>query len=50
MDASLIEAAPKKPSQNADGAAGESLVDPEVDWTKKSGRFLFGYKAHMGID
>lgn len=50
VDASVIEAAPKKPSQNADGTAGKSPVDPEADWTKKGGRFLFGYKAHMGID
>ena len=50
VDATVIEAAPKKPNQNEDGTAGKSIVDPEADWTKKGGRYLFGYKAHMGID
>lgn len=50
VDATVIEAAPKKPNQNEDGAAGKSTVDPEADWTKKGGRYLFGYKAHMGVD
>ena len=50
IDATVIEAAPKKPNQNADGTAGKSPVDPEADWTKKGGRYLFGYKAHVGVD
>jgi IS5 family transposase len=50
VDATVIEAAPKKPSQNEDGTAGKSLVDPEADWTKKGGKYLFGYKAHVGVD
>jgi transposase, IS5 family len=50
IDATVIEAAPRKPSQNADGTAGKSPVDPEADWTKKGGRYLFGYKAHVGVD
>jgi IS5 family transposase len=50
VDATVIEAAPKKPNQNEDGTAGKSTVDPEADWTKKGGRYLFGYKAHMGVD
>lgn len=50
VDATVIEAAPKPPNQNKDWTAGKSPVDPEAEWTKKGGRFLFGYKAHMGID
>lgn len=50
IDATVIEAAPKKPEQNPDGTAGKSPIDPEADWTKKGGRFLFGYKAHVGVD
>jgi IS5 family transposase len=50
VDATVIEAAPKKPPQNKDGTAGKSPEDPEADWTKKGGKYLFGYKAHMGVD
>jgi IS5 family transposase len=50
VDATVIEAAPKKPNLNADGSAGKSPTDPDADWTKKGGRYLFGYKAHMGVD
>ncbi len=50
VDATVIEAAPKKPTQNADGTPGKSPLDPEADWTKKGGRYLFGYKAHIGVD
>lgn len=50
VDATVIEAAPKKPNQKEDGTAGKSDVDPDADWTKKGGRYLFGYKAHMGVD
>ena len=50
VDATVIEAAPKKPNQNEDGTAGKSPIDPEADWTKKGGKYLFGYKAHVGVD
>jgi len=50
VDATVIEAAPKKPPQNEDGTAGKSPEDPDADWTKKGGKYLFGYKAHMGVD
>ena len=50
VDATVIEAAPKKPHQNTDGTAGKSTQDPDADWTKKGGRYLFGYKAHLGVD
>ncbi len=50
VDATVIEAAPKRPNQNEDGTAGKSLKDHEADWTKKSGKYLFGYKAHLGVD
>jgi transposase, IS5 family len=50
VDATVIEAAPKKPTQNEDGTGGKSSTDPEADWTKKGGKYLFGYKAHVGVD
>jgi transposase, IS5 family len=50
VDATVIEAAPQKPNQNADGTGGKSSTDPEADWTKKGGKYLFGYKAHVGVD
>jgi transposase, IS5 family len=50
VDATVIEAAAKKPAQKEDGSAGTSTVDPEADWTKKGGRYHFGYKAHVGVD
>ena len=50
VDATVIEAAPKKPNQNEDGTAGKSPTDPEADWTKKGGKYMFGYKAHVGVD
>jgi IS5 family transposase len=50
VDATVIEAAPAKPDQKEDGTAGTSTQDPDADWTKKGGRYLFGYKAHVGVD
>jgi len=50
VDATVIEAAPKKPPKHEDGTAGKSEQDPDADWTKKGGKYLFGYKAHVGID
>jgi IS5 family transposase len=50
VDATVIEAAPKKPPQNEDKTAGKSNTDPEATWTRKGGRYLFGYKAHIGVD
>ena len=50
VDATVIEAAPKKPPKNEEGTAGKSKQDPDADWTKKGGKYLFGYKAHVGID
>ena len=46
----MIEAAPKKPRANEDGTGGRSPQDPDADWTKKGGKYHFGYKAHVGID
>jgi transposase, IS5 family len=50
VDATVIEAAPKKPNQNPDGSAGKSPIDVEADWTRKGGKYVFGYKAHVGVD
>jgi IS5 family transposase len=50
VDATVIEGAPKRPLHNADGSTGKSKQDPEASWTKKGNRYLFGYKAHVGVD
>lgn len=47
MDATLVEAAVKKPSEPA---GSKSSTDPDADWTRKGGKTYFGYKAHLGVD
>ncbi len=47
MDATLVEAAVKKPSAPA---GSKSATDPDADWTRKGGKTHFGYKAHLGVD
>jgi IS5 family transposase len=49
MDATIVKAAAKKPSMRQ-GAGAKSTVDPDADWTRKSGKTTFGYKAHIGVD
>src|SRR5262249_60933902 len=61
IDASLVRAAvnaPPPPSTplppDADGRPASKLVknplDPDAAWTKKEGKYFFGYKAHVGMD
>lgn len=50
IDATVIEAAPKRPLHDEDGSTGKSKQDPEAAWTRKYGKSFFGYKAHMGVD
>jgi transposase, IS5 family len=61
IDASLIRAAvnpPPRPAEplppDADGRPASKLVrsalDPEAAWTRKEGRYVFGYKAHIAMD
>jgi IS5 family transposase len=61
IDASLVPAAvnppapPADPSPpDADGRPASKLVrsplDPDAAWTKKEGKYFFGYKAHVGMD
>lgn len=61
IDASLVPAAvnaPKKPEAplppDASGRPGSKLVrsalDPDAAWTKKEGRYYFGYKIHAAMD
>ncbi len=61
IDASLVRSAvnPPKPPTNpsppdADGKPASKLVmsplDPDATWTKKEGRYFFGYKAHVAMD
>ena len=48
VDAIVIEVTSKKPLKNENGTAGKSTVDLDTDQTKKGGKYLFGYKAHVG--
>lgn len=61
IDASLVAAAvrpPAKPKEpqppGPDGKAPSKLVkserDPQAEWTRKGGKYHFGYKVHVGVD
>lgn len=61
IDASLVAAAVKPPPTpkepplpGPDGKAPSKLVrstrDPDAAWTKKGGKYHFGYKGHVGVD
>lgn len=50
LDATLVAAQAAKPKLGENGAAGVSAVDPDAKWTKKYGKFHFGYQAHIGVD
>lgn len=61
IDASLIPAAvnaPKKPAEplppDQNGRPASKLVrsehDPDAAWTRKEGRYYFGYKIHAAMD
>lgn len=61
IDASLIRSAVNPPEPpaiipppDADGRPANKLVkselDPDAAWTKKEGKYFFGYKAHVAMD
>lgn len=61
IDASLVPAAvnaPKRPDKplppDDDGKPASKLVksehDPDASWTKKEGKYYFGYKLHAAMD
>jgi IS5 family transposase len=61
IDASLVRAAVNAPAPpttpappDADGRPASKLVknplDPEAAWTKKQGKYHYGYKAHIAMD
>jgi IS5 family transposase len=50
MDATLIKAQHNPPKREEVGAGGRHPKEPEADWTRKDGKFLFGYKAHVAVD
>jgi IS5 family transposase len=61
IDASLIRSAvnPPEPPDNplppdADGRPASKLIkspyDPDAAWTKKEGKYAFGYKMHVAMD
>jgi transposase, IS5 family len=47
MDATVVAAAVKKPGPPS---GSRSALDVDADWTRKGGKSLFGYKAHVGVD
>lgn len=50
VDATVIEAASKRPLHGKDGSAGRSEQDKDAAWTMKNHKSYFGYKAHIGVD
>jgi IS5 family transposase len=61
IDASLVASVARPPAKpkaplppGPDGRAPSKLVkstyDPEAAWTRKGGKYHFGYKAHVGAD
>lgn len=57
IDASLIAAASRPPRKPGPGEveAGASLLvkaprEPDADWTRRGGKRVFGYKAHIAMD
>jgi IS5 family transposase len=61
VDASLIAAQARPPAVKAQETPAvpgtrptsklvKSEIDPDAGWTKRGGRRIFGYKAHIGID
>jgi IS5 family transposase len=50
MDATVIKAQHNPPKREEVGAGGRHPKEPEADWTRKDGKFLFGYKAHVAVD
>lgn len=61
IDASLVRSAVNPPAPpdippppDADGRPASKLVksplDPDAAWTKKEGKYFFGYKAHIAMD
>jgi len=49
MDASIITAKHNPPTHTA-GLGATHDKEPGADWTRRNGRALFGYKAHLGVD
>lgn len=49
MDATLIASCDRPPAAAAGLGQGHAK-EADADWTKKSGKAFFGYKAHLGVD
>jgi IS5 family transposase len=49
LDATLVTASRRAPGKEA-GLGGRHPQEPDADWTKKNGRSVFGYKAHLAVD
>lgn len=50
LDATLVKAQAHPPKSGGRGRAGHSEVDPDANWTRKGGRYHFGYQAHLAVD
>lgn len=49
LDATLVTASRNPPGKEA-GLGGRHPQEPDADWTKKNGKSVFGYKAHIATD
>ena len=49
MDATLLQAASRKPGHKA-GKAAKLAREPGASWTRKNGKSHFGYRLHVGTD
>lgn len=47
VDATIVSAAPVMPAK---GTPAEELVDPDASFTRKNGKWYYGYKLHVGQD
>jgi IS5 family transposase len=49
VDATIVAAAHKPPRPEA-GLGQPHPQEPGADWTRKNGKYHFGYKLHVGVD
>jgi len=49
MDATLVAARHNRPKMK-DGPGAGVAREPDANWTRKNGKYHFGYKIHIGMD
>lgn len=50
VDASVVQASVRSPSQDKEGKAGKSEQDKDARWVCMGRKRCFGYKMHVGVD